>query len=76
MGVIEDNGSSAELILENGTIQNHKIRGALSASIRVTEGASFTMNGGTIQDNIANTSSSDSSSPAVLLLGASTFTIN
>lgn len=45
MGVIEDNGSSAELILENGTIQNHKIRGALSASIRVTEGASFTMNG-------------------------------
>lgn len=63
MGVIEDNGSSAELILENGTIQNHKIRGALSASIRVTEGASFTMNGGTIQDNIANTSSSDSSSP-------------
>ena len=55
MGVIEDNGSSAELILENGTIQNHKIRGALSASIRVTEGASFTMNGGTIRDNIANT---------------------
>ena len=45
MGVIEDNGSSAELILENGTIQNHKIRGARSASIRVTEGASFTMNG-------------------------------
>lgn len=76
MGVIEDNGSSAELILENGTIQNHKIRGARSASIRVTEGASFTMNGGTIQDNIANTSSSDSSSPAVLLLGASTFTMN
>ena len=76
MGVIEDNGSSAELILENGTIQNHKIRGALSASIRVTEGASFTMNGGTIQANIANTSSSDSSSPAVLLLGASTFTMN
>lgn len=76
MGVIEDNGSSAELILENGTIQNHKIRGALSASIRVTEGASFTMNGGTIQDNIANTSSSDSSSPAVLLLGASTFPMN
>lgn len=76
MGVIEDNGSSAELILENGTIQNHKIRGALSASIRVTEGASFTMNGGTIQNNIANTSSSDSSSPAVLLLGASTFTMN
>ena len=34
VGVIEDNGSSAELILENGTIQNHKIRGALSASIR------------------------------------------
>lgn len=33
MGVIEDNGSSAELILENGTIQNHKIRGARSASI-------------------------------------------
>lgn len=76
MGVIEDNGSSAELILENGTIQNHKIRGAHSASIRVTEGASFTMNGGTIQDNIANTPSSDSSSPAVLLLGASTFTMN
>lgn len=76
MGVIEDNGSSAELILENGTIQNHKIRGARSASIRVTEGASFTMNEGTIQDNIANTSSSDSSSPAVLLLGASTFTMN
>lgn len=76
MGVIEDNGSSAELILENGTIQNHKTRGALSASIRVTEGASFTMNGGTIQDNIANTPSSDSSSPAVLLLGASTFTMN
>lgn len=76
MGVIEDNGSSAELILENGTIQNHKIRGALSASIRVTEGASFTMNGGTIQANIANTPSSDSSSPAVLLLGASTFTMN
>lgn len=76
IGVIEDNGSSAELILENGTIQNHKIRGALSASIRVTEGASFTMNGGTIQDNIANTPSSDSSSPAVLLLGASTFTMN
>ena len=76
MGVIEDNGSSAELILENGTIQNHKIRGALSASVRVTEGASFTMNGGTIQDNIANTPSSDSSSPAVLLLGASTFTMN
>lgn len=76
MGVIEDNGSSAELILENGTIQNHKIRGARSASIRVTEGASFTMNGGTIQDNIANTASSDSSSPAVLLLGASTFTMN
>ena len=76
MGVIEDNGSSAELILENGTIQNHKIRGALSASIRVTEGASFTMNGGTIQDNIANTSSSDSSPPAVVLLGASTFTMN
>ena len=76
MGVIEDNGSSAELILENDTIQNHKIRGARSASIRVTEGASFTMNGGTIQDNIANTSSSDSSSPAVLLLGASTFTMN
>lgn len=76
MGVIEDNGSSAELILENGTIQNHKIRGALSASIRVTEGASFTMNGGTIQDNIANTPSNDSSSPAVLLLGASTFTMN
>ena len=76
MGVIEDNGPGAELILENGTIQNHKIRGARSASIRVTEGASFTMNGGTIQDNIANTSSSDSSSPAVLLLGASTFTMN
>lgn len=76
VGVIEDNGSSAELILENGTIQNHKIRGAHSASIRVTEGASFTMNGGTIQANIANTSSSDSSSPAVLLLGASTFTMN
>lgn len=76
VGVIEDNGSSAELILENGTIQNHKIRGAHGASIRVTEGASFTMNGGTIQDNIANTSSSDSSSPAVLLLGASTFTMN
>lgn len=76
MGVIEDNGSSAELVLENGTIRNHKIRGAHSASIRVTEGASFTMNRGTIQDNIANTSSSDSSSPAVLLLGASTFTMN
>lgn len=76
MGVIEDNGSSAELILENGTIQNHKIRGARSASIRVTEGASFTMNGGTIQNNVANTASSDSSSPAVLLLGASTFTMN
>lgn len=51
MGVIEDNGSSAELILENGTIQNHKIRGALSASIRVTEGASFTMNRGSICNN-------------------------
>lgn len=51
MGVIEDNGSSAELILENGTIQNHKIRGALSASIRVTEGASFTMNEGSICNN-------------------------
>lgn len=51
MGVIEDNGSSAELILENGTIQNHKIRGARSASIRVTEGASFTMNGGSICNN-------------------------
>lgn len=51
VGVIEDNGSSAELILENGTIQNHKIRGALSASIRVTEGASFTMNGGSICNN-------------------------
>lgn len=76
MGVIEDNGSSAELILKNGTIQNHKIRSAHSASIRVTKGASFTMNGGTIQDNIANTPSSDSSSPAVLLLGASTFTMN
>lgn len=76
MGVIEDNGSSAELILENGTIQNHKIRGAFSASIRVTNGASFTMNGGTIQDNIANTLSSDTSSPAVLLLGASKFTMN
>lgn len=76
MGVIEDNGSTAELILENGTIQNHKIRGAFSASIRVTNGASFTMNGGTIRDNIANTSSSDTSSPAVLLLGASTFTMN
>lgn len=76
IGVIEDKGSSAKLILENGTIQNHKIRGAHSASIRVTEGASFTMNGGTIRDNIANTSSSDSSSPAVLLLGASTFTMN
>lgn len=48
VGVIENNGSSAELILENGTIQ----------------------------DNIANTPSSDSSSPAVLLLGASTFTMN
>lgn len=76
MGVIEDNGSRAELILENGTIQNHKIRGKFSASIRVTNGASFTMNGGTIQDNIANTLSSDTSSPAVLLLGASTFTMN
>lgn len=51
VGVIEDNGSSAELILENGTIQNHKIRGAHSASIRVTEGASFTMNGGSICNN-------------------------
>lgn len=76
MGVIEDNGPSAELILEDGIIRNHKIRGAHSASIRVTEGASFTMNEGTIQDNIANTPSSDSSSPAVLLLGASTFTMN
>lgn len=76
MGVIEDSGPKAKLFLENGTIQNHKIRGAFSASIRVTNGASFTMNGGTIQDNIANTSSSYTSSPAVLLLGASTFTMN
>ena len=76
IGVVENDGANAVFTLKSGTIANNKVRGQFDASVRVTNGAHFKMDGGTIQNNTADTANSDISSPAVLLLGDSYFEMN
>ena len=76
IGVVENDGENAVFTLKSGTIANNKVRGRFDASVRVTNGAHFKMDGGTIQNNTADTANSDTSSPAVLLLGDSYFEMN
>ena len=76
IGVVENDGANAVFTLKSGTIANNKVRGRFDASVRVTNGAHFKMDGGTIQNNTADTANSDTSSPAVLLLGNSSFEMN
>ena len=76
IGVVENDGVDAVFTLKSGTIANNKVRGQFDASVRVTNGAHFKMDGGTIQNNTADTANSDTSSPAVLLLGNSYFEMN
>ena len=76
IGVVENDGANAVFTLKSGTIANNKVRGRFDASVRVTNGAHFKMDGGTIQNNTADTANSDISSPAVLLLGDSYFEMN
>ena len=76
IGVVENDGANAVFTLKSGTIANNKVRGRFDASVRVTNGAHFKMDGGTIQNNTADTANSDISSPAVLLLGNSSFEMN
>ena len=76
IGVVENDGAKAVFTLKSGTIANNKVRGRFDASVRVTNGAHFKMDGGIIQNNTADTANSDTSSPAVLLLGDSYFEMN
>lgn len=76
IGVVENDGANAVFTLKSGTIANNKVSGPFDASVRVTNGAHFKMDGGTIQNNTADTANSDISSPAVLLLGDSYFEMN
>ena len=76
IGVVENDGANAVFTLKSGTIANNKVSGQFDASVRVTNGAHFKMDGGTIQNNTADTANSDTSSPAVLLLGNSYFEMN
>ena len=76
IGVVENDGANAVFTLKSGTIANNKVSGQFDASVRVTNGAHFKMDGGTIQNNTADTANSDISSPAVLLLGDSYFEMN
>lgn len=76
IGVVENDGTNAVFTLKSGTIANNKVRGQFDASVRVTNGAHFKMDGGTIQNNTADTANSDTSSPAVLLFGNSYFEMN
>ena len=76
IGVVENDGANAVFTLKSGTIANNKVSGRFDASVRVTNGAHFKMDGGTIQNNTADTANSDISSPAVLLLGDSYFEMN
>ena len=76
IGVVENDGANAVFTLKSGTIANNKVRGQFDASVRVTNGAHFKMDGGTIQNNTADTANSDTSSPAVLLFGNSYFEMN
>ena len=76
IGVVENDGANAVFTLKSGTIANNKVRGRFDASVRVTNGAHFKMDGGTIQNNTADTANSDTSSPAVLLFGNSSFEMN
>ena len=50
-GVIDNQGKGATFVLKDGTIENNKVKGANSGTIRVSDGASFAMSGGTIQSN-------------------------
>ena len=74
-GVIDNRGARANFVLKNGTIENNKVNGAYSGTIRVREGASFAMSGGTIQNNQVKAAAQDGSlsSPGVLLYGKSSF---
>ena len=74
-GVLDNSGANAKLVLKSGTIEKNKVRGQRTASVRLSEGASFEMSGGLIQNNelVSDPSNSDSSSPAVLLYGLSDF---
>ena len=74
-GVIDNRGAGANFVLKDGTIENNKVNGAYSGTIRVREGASFAMSGGTIQNNQVKAAAQDGSlsSPGVLLYGKSSF---
>lgn len=72
-GVIDNQGKGATFVLKDGTIENNKVNGANSGTIRVSEGASFAMSGGTIQKNQVAAAAQDLSSPGVLLYGKSSF---
>lgn len=72
-GVIDNRGEGAKFVLNNGTIENNKVKGANSGTIRVSEGASFAMSDGTIQKNQVAAAAQDLSSPGVLLYGKSSF---
>ena len=74
-GVIDNRGEGANFVLNKGTIENNKVNGANSGTIRVSEGASFAMSGGTIQNNQVKAAAQEGylSSPGVLLYGKSSF---
>ena len=74
-GVIDNRGEGATFVLNKGTIENNKVNGANSGTIRVSEGASFAMSGGTIQKNQVAAAVQEGylSSPGVLLYGKSSF---
>ena len=74
-GVIDNRGEGAKFVLNNGTIEKNKVKGAYSGTIRVSEGASFAMSGGKIQNNQVEAAAQEGclSSPGVLLYGPSSF---
>ncbi|RGY96912.1 leucine-rich repeat protein [Clostridium sp. AM58-1XD] len=75
-GVINVSGENAEFVMNGGSIEGNTIAESYCGSIRVTDGASLTMNGGEIKNNVANTANAYLSSPGVYLLDNSSFIMN
>ena len=73
-GVVEASGEGASIEVAGGVIDSCKVLGdaAYSAPVRVSDGASFIMTAGSIEQNIATDADPLNSSSGVLMLGDAT----
>lgn len=75
-GVVRVSGKNARLVMEGGTLTKSKIQKTDSAPVYVGDGAEFTMNGGSITDNTAQSATNNRESAGVFVTNGGRFIMN